>query len=100
MNPSTPKTELPPSTRLRKVVFGGSLMNAKKFIERSDLNALLACLWELDGFRPDSTVESEKPDFIITKASPLRWERATDIPANSESITLATRHRQRMCESK
>jgi len=27
MKPATPKTELPPSTQLRKVVFGGSLKN-------------------------------------------------------------------------
>jgi len=41
-------------------------MNVKKFIERADIEALLKRLLEKDEFKPDSIVESEKPDFIIT----------------------------------
>jgi hypothetical protein len=68
-------------------------MNAKKFIERADLEALFGCLLVLDGFRPDSIVESEKPDFIITmpdrtigvettRSEPEEYFRALDIQAS------------------
>jgi len=68
-------------------------MNTKKFIERVDLEALLKILLEKDDFRPDSTVESEKPDFIITmpdrtigvettRSEPEEYFRALNIQAS------------------
>jgi hypothetical protein len=79
-------------------------MNAKKFIERADLDALFGCLLELEGFRPDSIVESEKPDFIVTmqdrkigvettRSEPEEYFRALDIQASkSPSLWINTTH--------
>lgn len=41
-------------------------MGSKKYRERADLDALLRRLGELESFRPDSIVHTDKPDFIIT----------------------------------
>jgi hypothetical protein len=43
-------------------------LNAKKRVERGDLNALLARLSQLDDCTPSSISDSERPDFIIVIA--------------------------------
>jgi hypothetical protein len=68
-------------------------MNSKKLIERADLEALLKLLLETDSFRPDSIIDSERPDFIITvpdrtigvettRSEPEEYFRALSIQAS------------------